>query len=171
MAKPGAMGPGGRALCGRCRRPARRHGFKISAVPFHFWCPDVRRREHRRDDALSVASKAPAALLRVLTLLAAGLNSGPLHDRSPAVGVMGGPSPAPSATPRAGSEQHQRLLAYSSIAHAGYMLKALSPARSGTTTSGRAVRFGAHLRAGTALPALPGGVHVHGEPPGVHVAR
>src|SRR6266850_2783828 len=51
-------------------------GFKISAVPFHFWCPDVfEGASIEVTTFLSVASKGAALvlLLRVLTLLAAGL--------------------------------------------------------------------------------------------------
>src|SRR2546421_9587836 len=52
-------------------------GFKISAVPFHFWCPDVFEGASIDVSAfLSVASKGAALglLLRVLTLIAAGLH-------------------------------------------------------------------------------------------------
>src|SRR6266496_1452634 len=48
-------------------------GFKISAVPFHFWCPDVFEGAHIDVSTfLSVASKgaALALLLRVLMTIA-----------------------------------------------------------------------------------------------------
>src|SRR5258708_10618742 len=51
-------------------------GFKISAVPFHFWCPDVFEGASIDVSAfLSVASKgaALALLLRQLMLIAAAL--------------------------------------------------------------------------------------------------
>ena len=109
-------------------------GFKISAVPFHFWCPDVF--EGASIDVttfLSVASKgaALALLLRVLMLLAtplgfqshAGLSIGAIAG---VVGVLGAVTCTVGNLGALVQTNIKRLLAYSSIAHAGYMLCALS---------------------------------------------
>ena len=110
-------------------------GFKISAVPFHFWCPDVF--EGASIDVttfLSVASKGAALvlLLRVLTLLANGLgyqgHAGgvSLVAIAVVVGVLGAITCTVGNTAALVQNNIKRLLAYSSIAHAGYMLCALS---------------------------------------------
>ncbi len=109
-------------------------GFKISAVPFHFWCPDVF--EGASIDVttfLSVASKgaALALLLRVLTTLGAGLgwqsNAGvSLPVIAGVIGAMGAITATVGNLGALVQTNIKRLLAYSSIAHAGYMLCALS---------------------------------------------
>jgi NADH-quinone oxidoreductase subunit N len=109
-------------------------GFKISAVPFHFWCPDVFEGAGIDVSAfLSVASKgaALALLLRVLMLIAHALG----YQDSPAmsltalaavIGVIGAVTATVGNTAAFVQTNIKRLLAYSSIAHAGYMLCALS---------------------------------------------
>jgi len=109
-------------------------GFKISAVPFHFWCPDVF--EGAGIDVatfLSVASKggALALLLRVLMEIANGLGyqSRPgvsLTGLAVAIGIIGAITATVGNTAAFVQTNIKRLLAYSSIAHAGYMLCALS---------------------------------------------
>ena len=96
-------------------------GFKISAVPFHQWTPDVYEGAPSSVTAfMSVAVKtaAVAALLRVLGL---GLGG----EESVLVGVLWGLA---ALTMVVGNlmaviqDNVKRLLAYSSIGHAGYML-------------------------------------------------
>src|SRR5215203_379850 len=109
-------------------------GFKVSAVPFHFWCPDVFEGASIDVSAfLSVASKgaALALLLRVLMTFAAGANfhDGPglsLTALATVVGVIGAITATVGNTSAFVQTNIKRLLAYSSIAHAGYMLCALS---------------------------------------------
>jgi NADH-quinone oxidoreductase subunit N len=132
----GSLGVGGAALlavavfgliCGI--------GFKISAVPFHFWCPDVF--EGASIDVttfLSVASKGAALvlLLRVLTTLANGLGFAghaggvSLAAIAGVVGVLGAITCTVGNTGALVQNNIKRLLAYSSISHAGYMMCALS---------------------------------------------
>jgi NADH-quinone oxidoreductase subunit N len=111
--------------------------FKLAAVPFHFWCPDVFEGASAEIAGfLSVASKGAAlALTGRFVLLLAGL---------------GGPSPSPEAWRTVapylapvlavfaavtatygnlaayGQTNLKRLLAYSTIAQAGYMLMGLA---------------------------------------------
>ena len=108
-------------------------GFKLAAVPFHFWCPDVFTGAAAEVGAfLSVASKAAALALttRFLFVLA------PVGDAkaelvSGMVGVMWGVAAAVTTTygnlAALGQTNLKRLLAYSTIAHAGMMMFALAP--------------------------------------------
>jgi NADH-quinone oxidoreductase subunit N len=109
-------------------------GFKVSAVPFHFWCPDVFEGASIDVSAfLSVASKgaALALLLRVLMTFAAGAgyHNAPgisMNALATVVGVIGAITATVGNTSAFVQTNIKRLLAYSSIAHAGYMLCALS---------------------------------------------
>jgi NADH-quinone oxidoreductase subunit N len=109
-------------------------GFKISAVPFHFWCPDVFEGASIDVSAfLSVASKGAALvlLLRVLTVLAAsiGYHDAPgvsLTSIAILIGILGSVTATVGNTAAFVQTNIKRLLAYSSIAHAGYMLCALT---------------------------------------------
>jgi NADH-quinone oxidoreductase subunit N len=109
-------------------------GFKISAVPFHFWCPDVFEGASIDVSAfLSVASKgaALALLLRVLMSFAEplGFHSVPgvsLTAVAVVIGVIGAITATVGNTAAFVQTNIKRLLAYSSIAHAGYMMCALS---------------------------------------------
>jgi len=119
-------------------------GYKVAAVPFHMWCPDVYQGAPTPFVAfLSVAPKAGgmAALIRFLIV---GFGTGE---------AMAGTSPWPwavvlaivsVATMTLGNliaipqNNLKRLLAYSSIAHAGYMLMGVAV---GTPQAIQAVMF------------------------------
>jgi NADH-quinone oxidoreductase subunit N len=119
-------------------------GFKISAVPFHFWCPDVFEGASIDGRAfLSVASKgaALALLLRVLMVIAdaVGYHDVPgvsLTTIAIVIGVLGSITATVGNTAAFVQDNIKRLLAYSSIAHAGYMLCALSLIVKGDVTPG-----------------------------------
>jgi NADH-quinone oxidoreductase subunit N len=146
--------------------------FKLSAVPFHFWCPDVFEGASAEVNAfLSVASKAAA--LALLVRVAVGLVNPPAPttldmpektaamqqaDANEVVQLMAGPNEAVRETEAAtgysierirhfiayviaviaavtctfgnlaayGQTNIKRLLAYSTIAHAGYMMMAVA---------------------------------------------
>ena len=152
--------------------------FKLSAVPFHFWCPDVFEGASAEVDAfLSVASKAAAMALLLRVALGLGTSPTPptkptaLHTiqahtvaprttrpRGEAASAAGSPhtarslphSPRPPRPVRHfivlllaivaavtctfgnlaayGQTNIKRLLAYSTIAHAGYMIMAVAAA-------------------------------------------
>jgi NADH-quinone oxidoreductase subunit N len=106
-------------------------GFKISAVPFHFWCPDVF--EGAGVDVsvfLSVASKGAGLMLlmRILMSIAEGVGhqGSVLVGLAVVVGIIGSVTATVGNTGALVQTNIKRLLAYSSIAHAGYMLCALS---------------------------------------------
>jgi NADH-quinone oxidoreductase subunit N len=107
-------------------------GFKLAAVPFHFWCPDVFEGAPAEVAGfLSVASKGAALGLTARVLLAlTGGAAGP----DPAVARLLVPLLAALAAVTAtfgnlaafSQTNLKRLLAYSTIAHAGYMLMGLA---------------------------------------------
>jgi NADH-quinone oxidoreductase subunit N len=106
-------------------------GFRITAVPFHFYAPDVF--QGVTSSAAAMLSFIPkvvgfAALLRLLPLLDAGV----LTDWEPQ-GTLGTTLAIVAIVTMFGGnllalrQTHvHRLLAYSSVAHAGYMLVGLT---------------------------------------------
>jgi NADH-quinone oxidoreductase subunit N len=109
-------------------------GFKLSAVPFHFWCPDVFEGAAAEVGAfLSVASKAAAMALtgRVLMVLAGLPDSTQIAQVArafgPALAVFAGVTATFGNLAAYAQTNLKRLLAYSTIAHAGYMLMGLAP--------------------------------------------
>ena len=107
-------------------------GFKISAVPFHFWCPDVFEGASIDVSAfLSVASKGAGLvlILRVFMAMAEAGHYAPaprLVTIAAVVGVIGAVTATVGNTAAFVQNNIKRLLAYSSIAHAGYMVCAVS---------------------------------------------
>jgi len=110
-------------------------GFKLAAVPFHFWCPDVFEGAAAEVAGfLSVASKAAAVALtlRLLHTLHAKMGGFTVPGSlGLAVGIMGAVTVTFGNLAAFGQTNLKRLLAYSTIAHAGYMLLAV-----GTVTLG-----------------------------------
>ncbi len=107
--------------------------FKLSLVPFHFWCPDAFEGASAEVAGyLSVASKAAAFGLLIRFCLALMGNTGSEHSTSTYLhlGIGLGFIAMISATYGNLAAYTQtnvkRLLAYSTIAHAGYMLMAVS---------------------------------------------
>ena len=118
--------------------------FKLSAVPFHFWAPDVFEGATAEVAAfLSVASKAAALGLLVRLVAVFSLPSGlALHADPGAISTL-----APvrqyictlvsllavvtctfGNLAAYGQTNMKRLLAYSTIAHAGYMMMPVAAA-------------------------------------------
>jgi len=103
--------------------------FKLSAVPMHFWCPDVFQSAPTEVTTfLSVASKGAAICLLVRVLHAFGLASGTatFGGLAVAVAILGGVTATWGNLLALHQSNIKRLLAYSSIAHAGYMIMAAS---------------------------------------------
>lgn len=106
-------------------------GFKISAVPFHFWCPDAF--EGAKIEVttwLSVPSKAAGILLLVRVLHSFSLAAFQQTEYDALLPVAWGVGILAILTCTWGNfaayrqTSVKRMLAYSSIAHAGYMLMA-----------------------------------------------
>jgi len=96
-------------------------GFKVAAVPFHMWTPDVYQGAPTPVTgfmAAAVKAAAFAALLRIF------LVAYPLYrdDWRPAVAVLAGLSLVVGSVAAVVQTDVKRMLAYSSIAHAGYVL-------------------------------------------------
>ena len=112
--------------------------FKLSAVPFHFWAPDVFEGATAEVAAfLSIASKAAALGLLVRLTLGLGTASGAdaMAALEPARQYMSGLVALLAAVTCTfgnlaayGQTNMKRLLAYSTIAHAGYMMMAVAAA-------------------------------------------
>ncbi|MSR53874.1 MAG: NADH-quinone oxidoreductase subunit N [Gemmataceae bacterium] len=107
-------------------------GFKLSAVPFHFWCPDVFSGAAAEVGAfLSVASKAAALALtaRFLFVFSGSSRTGPDDLSGSALALGWAFMAAVTATfgnlAALAQTNIKRMLAYSTIAHAGIMMMAL----------------------------------------------
>jgi len=111
-------------------------GFKIGAVPMQVWIPDVYQGAPTPTTAfLSVGSKAAGFILLIRFLepiLASELTRGPVLNLllilTVATLLFGNLAAIPQTN-------FKRLLAYSSIAHAGFLLLALSAGKDETATS------------------------------------
>lgn len=105
--------------------------FKISAVPFHFWCPDAF--EGAKIEVttwLSVVSKAAGLILltRLVLMFCAAVDApvavSLIHPLAWAIGIMAAVTCTVGNFAAFKQRSVKRLLAYSSIAHAGYMMMA-----------------------------------------------
>ncbi|MEI8382817.1 MAG: NADH-quinone oxidoreductase subunit N [Planctomycetota bacterium] len=106
--------------------------FKLSLVPFHFWCPDAFQGASAEVAGfLSIASKAAAfALLLRFSLAVTSFQGGVIQGLSLMMGLGLGALAVITATfgnlAAYSQTNAKRMLAYSTIAHAGYMLMAVS---------------------------------------------
>ncbi len=106
-------------------------GFRITAVPFHFYAPDVYQgTTHANAAVLSVAPKIAGML--VLVRLVAGALAPAAPYAWPLVAVLAVATMTTGNVVALWQTELRRLMAYSAIAHAGYLLVGL------------AVRLGAH---------------------------
>ena len=99
--------------------------FKIAAVPFHYWTPDAYQGSPTPVTGyLSVGPKIGAFAL-ILRLFVEGL--GPLRgDWVIAIGVLAALTMTLGNLSALGQDNVKRMLAYSSIAHTGYILLGLA---------------------------------------------
>ncbi|GIW40748.1 MAG: NADH-quinone oxidoreductase subunit N [Candidatus Binatia bacterium] len=105
-------------------------GFKLAAVPFHLWAPDAYEGAPTPVTAwMAVAVKA-AALAGLLRVLSTALD--PLAaDWKPLVAGLAAVTMTVGNFLALGQTNVKRLLAYSSIAHAGYLLVGVAALESG----------------------------------------
>src|SRR5690606_7639381 len=111
-------------------------GFKIAAVPMHVWIPDVYQGAPTPTTAfLSVASKAAGFILTIRFLtpfLDSDLTRGPVIALLALIAcatlLFGNLAAIPQTN-------FKRLLGYSSIAHAGFLLLALAAWSNGSDTA------------------------------------
>lgn len=105
-------------------------GFKVAAVPFHFWAPDVYQGAPAPSAALIASGSKVAGFFvfyQVMTIgLAGAQGSGVWHGYAsgwvPAVAIFAALSMVLGNLVAILQTSVRRLLAYSAIAHAGYML-------------------------------------------------
>ncbi|HWB61316.1 MAG TPA: NADH-quinone oxidoreductase subunit N [Chthoniobacteraceae bacterium] len=117
-------------------------GFKIAAAPFQFWVPDVYQGAPTPVTAfLSVGSKA-AGFVVLLRVLQAFSYMPQISDKLILVTVILAAFTLIYGNLAAMPQNNlKRLLAYSSIAHAGYLLVAVASADANSPNAGVAVSF------------------------------
>jgi NADH-quinone oxidoreductase subunit N len=108
--------------------------FKLSAVPFHFWCPDVFEGASAEVNAfLSVASKAAALALLARVAIGFGYIAPPLEpaptEQAAAFSVADDPAAAKTAPAAPASAQPARPPAFKPLADRAAQIAALAPAR------------------------------------------
>jgi len=102
-------------------------GFKVASVPWHMWCPDVYEGAPTPFTAfLSVAPKA--AGFGLLVRFTHGVVEGVDVPWSATIGVLAALTMTWGNVAALSQTNLKRLLAYSSIAHAGYLLMGLAAA-------------------------------------------
>jgi len=114
-------------------------GFKAAVVPFHQWTPDAYDGAPTPATAfMSVAPKA-AAFAAILRVMATGL--GPLHvDWALVFAILAVVTMTAGNVVALVQTNVKRMLAYSSIAHTGYILAGVAAIAAGTS-AGAAVLF------------------------------
>lgn len=101
--------------------------FKISAVPFHFWCPDAFQGAKTEVTTwLSVASKGAGLLLllRIVQTFSTATGGESLPAIAWVIAILACVTCTVGNLAAYMQSSVKRLLAYSSIAHAGYMMMA-----------------------------------------------
>lgn len=105
-------------------------GFKVAAVPFHFWAPDVYEGAPAQSAALIASGSKVAGFFILYQVMAIGLagaeGSGAWHGYAagwaPVVAIVAALSMLLGNLVAITQTSVRRLLAYSAIGHAGYML-------------------------------------------------
>jgi NADH-quinone oxidoreductase subunit N len=101
-------------------------GFKVAAVPFHFWAPDVYQGSMAPVAGFMAAGTKAAGFAMLLRVLNVGLAEPPIRDRWIAVlGVLAILTMIVGNLVALAQRDIKRMLAYSSIANAGYLLVAV----------------------------------------------
>jgi NADH-quinone oxidoreductase subunit N len=101
-------------------------GFKVASVPFHMWAPDVYDGSPTPVTAYMATGVKAAAFLAMVRVLMVGL---PALESvwQPVVGALAIGSMVVGNLVALAQRSLKRMLAYSSIAHAGYLLAAVWP--------------------------------------------
>jgi len=100
-------------------------GFKVSAAPFHMWTPDVYQGASTPVVAFMSAATKVAAFFALIRVLDVGLQ--PLTwDWTPVVYALAAVSIVVGSVLAIAQRDVKRMLAYSSVAHAGFILTGLT---------------------------------------------
>ena len=100
-------------------------GFKISSVPFHMWAPDVYQGAPTSVTALIATGSKAAAFAALIRLLGSALRASQ-PDASIVLWVLAALTMTVGNVVALSQGNLKRMLAYSSVAHAGYMLVGLA---------------------------------------------
>jgi NADH-quinone oxidoreductase subunit N len=104
-------------------------GFKVSAVPFHMWTPDVYQGAPTPVTAYMSAATKVAAFFALMRVFDVGFQ--PLSwDWTPIVAALAVASVVVGSFLAIAQSDVKRMLAYSSVAHAGFVLTGLTAADS-----------------------------------------
>ena len=109
-------------------------GFKLSLVPFHFWSPDIYQGAPAPVGAL-VATVSKGGVLALLLRLFGALDGVLDNPLAPALGLVAAASMLAGSLLGLRQEDLKRVLAYSSIAHLGYLLLPLLAGGEGATAA------------------------------------
>jgi NADH-quinone oxidoreductase subunit N len=112
-------------------------GFKVASVPFHMWAPDVYEGAPTTVTALMAAGVKAAAFAALVRVLAQAVPALSAHWQ-PALAVLALVTMIVGNLGALAQSNLKRMLAYSSVAHAGYLLTALVAA---PALAGEAVLF------------------------------
>jgi NADH-quinone oxidoreductase subunit N len=96
-------------------------GFKISSVPFHMWAPDVYQGAPTSVTALIATGSKAAAFAALLRLLFSGMRT-VQADWSALLWIVAAATMTVGNVVAIAQSNFKRMLAYSSVAHVGYML-------------------------------------------------
>jgi NADH-quinone oxidoreductase subunit N len=99
-------------------------GFKVASVPFHMWTPDVYEGAPTPVTGFMAAGVKAAAFGALLRVFAGALGAA-AHEWQPAVAVLAALTMTIGNLGALLQTSLKRMLAYSSVAHAGYLLTAL----------------------------------------------
>lgn len=119
-------------------------GFKVAAVPFHMWAPDVYEGAPTPVTGFMAVGVKAAAFIALLRIVLMGLGSPSPGDLPMWVPVLKGLAVLTIIVGNVlalAQNSMKRMLAYSSVSHAGYALIGLVAAAKGESGAGQAVLF------------------------------
>jgi NADH-quinone oxidoreductase subunit N len=101
--------------------------FKVAAVPFHFWAPDVYQGSLAPVAGFMAAGTKAAAFATLLRIVTVGLSEPPMREHWIAIiSTLALLSMVTGNLTALAQQNIKRMLAYSSIANAGYLLVAVA---------------------------------------------
>ena len=110
-------------------------GFKVASVPFHMWAPDVYDGAPTPVTAYMATGVKAAGFLALVRVLMVGFGTA-IDTWQPIIGVLAVASMLVGNLVALAQRSIKRMLAYSSIAHAGYLLAAVwSGSRAGASAT------------------------------------
>jgi NADH-quinone oxidoreductase subunit N len=106
-------------------------GFKVSAAPFHQWAPDVYQGAPGGAVPLMSAGVKIAGFAALARILAGGFDPAWLNRFAPMIALLAALSVVVGTMLAIAQSDFKRMIAYSGVAHAGFLLTALVAGRAG----------------------------------------